>query len=260
MLFTFAARIWLMEENIKKDKSDWFKSWFNSPYYHILYRDRDNIEAENFISLLFRYLNPSMDVKILDVACGQGRHAIHMNKLGYNVDAFDLSENSIMNARLHENEKLHFFINDIRSPLKLGHYNLAFNLFTSFGYFSEEDDNYQSIEAIANSLTKKGLFIMDFMNVDKVINDLVSSEIKTINGISFIINREVIDGFIIKNIAFIDKGRKFSYQERVKAITLSDFERYFKAAGLKLTTTFGDYKLSAFDNTTSDRLIMIVSK
>ena len=231
-----------MQENTK-DNSNWYKSWFDSSYYHILYKDRDNHEAENFISKLFTYLNPSVDVKILDVACGQGRHAIHINKLGFNVDAFDLSENSIATAKLHENKNLHFFVNDIRSSLKLNHYDLAFNLFTSFGYFSEESDNYLSIEAIAKSLNGKGLLVIDFMNINKVANNLVPTETKTINGICFNIDREIKNGFIIKNISFSDKGRKFSYQEKVKAISLADFERYFKTAGLKLTTTFGDYNL-----------------
>ena len=147
-----------MQENTKEN-SHWYKSWFDSPYYHILYKDRDNTEAENFISKLFTHLNPPVDAKILDVACGQGRHAVQMSRLGYSVDAFDLSENSINSAKKFENKDLHFFVNDIRSPLKLDHYDFAFNLFTSFGYFSKDKDNYQSIEAIANSLSENGHLI-----------------------------------------------------------------------------------------------------
>jgi SAM-dependent methyltransferase len=245
---------------IDNNNKEWFTSWFNSPYYHTLYKNRDFIEAENFISNLFNFLKPSANSNILDVACGKGRHAIHMNKLGYKVDGFDLSENSIKAAQLFENDNLHFYVNDIRLPLKLNQYNYAFNLFTSFGYFSNEDENYQSIKSIADSLTINGVLILDFMNVNKVINNLISEEEKTIDGITFFITRGIKDNFIVKSIKFSDKGKSYEFSESVKAITLNDFKQYFKAANLTLTNIFGDYNLSDFNNDNSDRLIMIAKK
>jgi len=239
---------------------DWFSTWFDSPYYHILYKNRDFNEAENFINQLFEYLKPANNTNIIDIACGKGRHAIQMNKLGFTVDAFDLSENSIVEAKQSENDQLHFYVNDIREPLKTNAYDLAFNLFTSFGYFSDEQDNYQAIKAIADSMKAEGTFVMDFMNVNKVIANLVLSEEKIIDGITFKITREVKDNFIVKHINFSDNGNDYHFSESVKAITLNDFKAYFKSASLNLITTFGNYNLDPFDVNTSDRLIMIVKK
>ena len=101
---------------------------------------------------------------------------------------------------------------------------------------------------------------MDFMNVHKVINNLVFSEEKNIEGITFKITKEVKDNFIIKYINFSDNGVDYHFSESVKAITLTDFNAYFKSAGLKLITTFGNYNLDTFDINTSDRLIMIATK
>lgn len=240
-----------------KDNLNWFEEWFNSPYYHILYKNRDLDEAELFISNLLNYLNPAPDQQLLDVACGQGRHAITMNNMGFKVDAFDLSENSIKKARQFENNNLHFYVNDIRTPLKTNFYDFAFNLFTSFGYFDDDNDHLKAIQAIAKSMKTNGTFVLDFMNVSKVINELIHEEVKIIEGIEFRISKEIVDNFIVKTIRLKDQDKVLCFQERVKVITLSDFIRYFKAANLKIEATFGDYKLTPFDENTSQRLILI---
>ncbi|MCB9359727.1 MAG: methyltransferase domain-containing protein [Flavobacteriales bacterium] len=243
-----------------KDNLNWFEDWFDSPYYHILYKNRDMIEAESFISNLLSFLKPLKTDLLLDVACGKGRHAKTINDFGFCVDAFDLSENSIKSAKQFENEQLHFYVNDIRNPLKNNHYNFAFNLFTSFGYFDDDKDNVLAINAIAESLKPNGTLVLDFMNASKIIANLVESETKTIDGITFIITKKVINNFIVKQIDFEDKGTSYSFQERVKAISQTDFIRYFNLANLKIETTFGDYDLNPFNENTSERLIIVAKK
>jgi SAM-dependent methyltransferase len=248
-----------MTRNIKK-KAEWFEEWFDSPYYHILYKNRDNKEAENFITNLINFLKPSEESFFLDVACGKGRHSVYINKLGYKVDGFDLSENSIQIAKELENDSLHFFTNDIRKPLKLKAYDYAFNLFTSFGYFDENEDNQLSINSIADSLKDNGMLVLDFMNSNKTINNLNSSETKIIENLSFNINKSVDNGYIIKNIQFDDNGNKYHFQEKVKAISLANFKTYFATANLKIEAIFGDYDLNPFDEDSSERLILIARK
>ena len=72
---------------------EWFEDWFNSKYYHILYQKRDDKEAEQFLSILQKFFKK--EDQILDIACGSGRHTIHLNNLGYNTTGIDLSEESI---------------------------------------------------------------------------------------------------------------------------------------------------------------------
>ncbi len=242
--------------NMQKETNNWFASWFDTPYYHILYKDRDYEEAQLFMDNITGYLNLPEDAKILDLACGKGRHSIYLNKLGYDVTGADLSENSIKEASKHTNDKLHFVVHDMRDTCN-EKYDAILNLFTSFGYFESDDDNLITLKAIHNSLTEYGFAVIDFMNVHKVIADLVPQETKVIDGIEFHIKRYVEDNHIIKEIDFNDKGQQFHFTEKVKALTLEDFEAMMEEAGIYLLDVFGDYKLHKFYKNESERLIMI---
>ncbi|WP_288984798.1 class I SAM-dependent methyltransferase [uncultured Flavobacterium sp.] len=236
--------------------TNWFESWFDTEYYHILYKERNDEEAQLLMDNLTHYLNLPEEAKILDLACGKGRHAIYLNSLGFDVTGADLSENSIAEASKFTNDKLHFKVHDMREPFE-EKYDAIFNLFTSFGYFDDDADNYKTIKAIHNSLTETGFAVIDFMNVDYVLENLVPNEIKTVDGIDFHIKRYLKDGHIYKEIDFEDKGKTFHFTEKVQALRLADFEQMMEEAGIFLLDIFGDYKLRKFYKTQSERLIMI---
>jgi cyclopropane fatty-acyl-phospholipid synthase-like methyltransferase len=235
---------------------NWFTSWFDTPYYHILYKDRDYKEAQLFMDNIVHYLNLPEEAKILDLACGKGRHSIYLNQMGFDVTGVDLSENSIVEAQKSSNETLHFAVHDMREtcPEK---YDAILNLFTSFGYFEHEEDNFKTLKAIHESLTEYGFAVIDFMNVYTVVDNLVESELKIVDGIHFHIKRKVVDGFILKEIDFEDKDQTFHFTEKVRALTLEDFENMMEEAGIYLLDTFGDYKLKKFHKKESERLIML---
>lgn len=241
---------------MQKETTTWYASWFDTPYYHILYKDRNYDEAQLFIDNITQYLNLPEDAKVLDLACGRGRHSIYLNKLGYNVLGTDLSKNSIDYASKSENKTLKFKVHDMREPLE-EEFDTVLNLFTSFGYFPNEEDNITTLKAIQASLSEYGLAVLDFMNVKKVIENLVPSEIKTVEGIDFHITRKHENGYIFKNIKFTDQNQDFDFTERVRAFTVEDFENMMDEAGIFLLETFGDYKLHKFNEKESDRLIMI---
>lgn len=241
---------------MNKDTEKWFASWFDTPFYHILYKDRNDTEAQNFMDALTEYLNLPEQGTVLDLACGKGRHAKYLNKIGYNVTGVDLSENSITFAKQFENNTLHFGVHDMRLP-HANKYDAVFNLFTSFGYFEDENDNLKTIEAIKASLNDVGFGVIDFMNSEFIIDNLVPEEVKIVDGITFNLKRYVKDGFIIKDIAFNTEGKSYNYQERVKGFSLNDFEQFFKQADVHLLDVFGDYKLNKYSAKTSNRLIMI---
>ena len=113
---------------------DWFTDWFNTPYYHILYKDRNDNEAQQFIKKITEFLSLPKNATLLDLPCGKGRHSVFLNSLGFKVIGADLSENSIQHAKNFENENLKFIVQDMREPLHKK-YDAVFNLFTSFGYF-----------------------------------------------------------------------------------------------------------------------------
>ena len=238
----------------------WFANWFDSSYYHILYKNRDEKEAELFIENLMKKLQIKKGSKLIDIACGKGRHATYFNSLGLDVVGVDLSPNSIAAATKNENATLQFTEHDMREVYQKNSFDIVTNLFTSFGYFEKEEDEQKAINAMAKNLNSEGLLIFDFMNVKKVIANLVLSEQKMIDNITFDITRKVEAGHIIKEIAITDRGEKQHFQEKVKALTLTDFSTYISNAGLKIIDIFGNYKLEDFNAIFSDRLILICKK
>ena len=234
----------------------WFSSWFDTPFYHILYKDRNDTEAHAFMDTLTNYLNIPEGGTILDLACGKGRHALYLNKIGYDVIGVDLSENSINYAKQFENHKLNFEVHDMCTPYHK-RFDAVFNLFTSFGYFEDETDNLKTIKSIKAELNEYGFGVIDFMNSEFIIDNLVPEEVKTVDNIDFHLKRYVEDGYIIKDITFTVDNEVYNFQERVRGLTLADFKLLFKQAGVHLLEIFGDYKLSKFSTKTSKRLVMV---
>ena len=231
--------------------------WFDSDYYHILYKHRDYSEARNFIDNIVEYLDLKKGSKILDLACGIGRHSIYLEKIGFDVIGTDKSTNNIKKAKKNENDKLKFIqmemINDTNRK-----YDGIFNLFTSFGYVNH-DYNLKTIKNIERQLKDDGTVIVDFMNTLFVKNNLVIEETKVIDDLSFKIKRKSDGKHIYKEIKFNDQ-KDYFYQEKVMDLTLNDFENYLKRHNLKIIKTFGDYNLNEFDIENSERLVMVIKK
>jgi len=238
-------------------KKEWFASWFDTSYYHILYKDRNHTEAQNFMQNLVSFLKLPKNSLLLDLACGKGRHSIYLNSLGYQVVGADLSKNSIKKAKKHENETLHFFEHDMRNPFDTK-FDVIFNLFTSFGFFEDDNEDINVLQNIKNGLATNGVAIIDFMNAKKVMSNLVPEEIKTINDITFKMKRYIDNGFIVKEINFDADGEHHTYFEKVKSLDLEKINSYVKAVGFNIKHTFGNYQLEDFNEETSDRLILVL--
>ncbi|SDM10182.1 Methyltransferase domain-containing protein [Daejeonella rubra] len=238
----------------------WFQNWFSSPYYHILYHQRNDEEAEFFIDNLCAFLKPAENFQLLDIACGRGRHSVYLNKKGYDVTGIDLSNASIKFAQQFENENLQFYVHDMRYTFYINYFNIAFNLFTSFGYFETEKDHVKALKAFHKSLKKSGILVLDYFNSEKIMRNLAHQEVKHVDGIDFYISKKIANGKIIKSISFEHKNKDFAFKEEVKAFTKGDFERMFEKSGFKILNHFGDYALNPFDENKSDRLIFICQK
>ena len=243
---------------MQKDTENWFASWFDTPFYHILYKDRDYEEAVVFMKNLTQFLELKKNQTILDLACGRGRHALSLNELGFDVTGVDLSAESILYAKSFENDTLRFDVHDMCKPYHRK-FDAVFNLFTSFGYFEKEEDNFRTISAIKANLKEGGKGVIDFMNVHYVKENLVEREVKKVGKITFHIHRYIKDGYIFKDISFEDNNENYFFTEKVKALTLEEFMAYFKKAGIELLCTFGNYNLEAYNLTKSPRLILIFS-
>ncbi len=234
---------------------EWFSEWFDTPFYHILYKHRNDEEAQEFMRNITTFLKLKKGSYIADLPCGKGRHSIFLNSLGYKVTGGDLSPASIEHAKKFENKSLDFEVWDMRKPLQ-NKYDAVFNLFTSFGYFEDDTEDLTVLKSLKKGLKKDAVLVLDFMNVEKVQKNLIKEETKTIDGITFNIKREIKNNFILKHINFTTDNQEHNYTERVKFIDLKKFEMYFETVGLKIIHTFGDYTLNPY-NPSSDRLIIV---
>jgi len=242
-------------------QSDWFESWFGSPYYTILYQNRDVLEAREFVENLLNYLQPLPGSRMVDIACGEGRFAVQLAEHGYDVTGIDLSHLSIEKAKAHETTNLQFFVQDMRFPFYINYFDYAFNFFTSFGYFAHDRDHLLAAKSFAKGLKKDGILVIDYLNSDQVLTNLVPEETIQRGSYTFQVQRRVERKHIFKDIRFTDADNKpRHYVESVAAFSLTDFIRMFKTAGLSLVATFGDYALNPYQPLDSKRMIMIFKK
>lgn len=240
-----------MSENTSEE---WFASWFNSPYYNLLYRHRDFAEAEGFILRLLNRLQPSPASTFLDLACGAGRHSYFLRQQGFPVTGLDLSAERIEEARRMAEEGLDFDVHDMRQPFP-GHWDFILNLFTSFGYFDDFEENMTVLRNVNQALNPGGTMVLDFLNVPVVMAGLVPAEKKAIGEISIEIHRSIQEGMIVKDIRVHDGEKTFDFQERVRALGKQDFEDLFERADLKVLEVWGDYEGNPWVKEESPRLI-----
>lgn len=237
-------------------EQEWFRNWFDSPYYSLLYSHRNLQEAQQFIDRLVDFLFKNGHITDgctwLDTACGAGRHAIYLAQKGFKVTGTDLSTNNIAEATKNSKHipNVRFLVQDIRIPLK-EKFDVVSNLFTSFGYFEQDEQNFAVLQ---NLITQsQNLVVLDYLNAAHVVKNLIVQEKITKQHITFYIRREVIDNTVLKTISFEDNGILHTYQERVKLYTPEQLTVLFEKIGTSIIAQWGDYHL----NKQGDRCILI---
>tara|TARA_B110000879_G_scaffold45202_1_gene63782 strand:+ start:1473 stop:2219 length:747 start_codon:yes stop_codon:yes gene_type:complete len=242
------------------NKDDWFIDWFNSKYYHILYKSRNKNEANDFIKNIISNLSLNSNETVLDLGCGNGRHSISLSEHFKLVDGIDISSENITLAKKNKIENLKFFISDMRNFDTKTKYGYIFNLFTSFGYFKKNEDNINVLKNCNNHLKKDGLLFIDFLNSEKIkitINGL--KETINFDGIEFNIHKKIVDNYVVKTIEIIDGDLTFNFQEKVQLFKIEDFKEMLGISGFELLSSFGDYQMNPYD-LNSNRLILCAKK
>jgi SAM-dependent methyltransferase len=243
-------------------EKEWYKAWFNSPFYHKLYFERDEQEAQKFIKRILNYLQPPANSYMLDVACGRGRHSKFLAAQGFDVTGIDLSFDSIAFARQFEKENLHFYQHDMRLPMWINYFDYAFNFFTSFGYFATRREHDNAIGVIAQSLKTGGVALFDYLNVHYVEEHLVHNETKTIGNTQYEIHRWMDEDHFYKKIIIndpsLDTPQEFC--EKVTKLSLGDFTDMLSFQNTQVVDVFGDYELNGYDVRKTPRMILVGRK
>jgi SAM-dependent methyltransferase len=242
----------------------WYKDWFRDANYRTVYEHRDEQEAEAAIELVERTIGHDTRRRVLDLACGSGRHALSFARRGYSdVTGIDLSPTLLAEAR-HSAEfeglPVKFLERDMRD-IPEERFDLALNLFTSFGYFDSDDDNAAVIEAVASHLSPGGYFVIDFFNSKWLRSHYIARDERNLpSGSRLEQTRWIENGRIEKRLIIRERAEAQEYIESVRLFELSDFEAMFAKSGLRLTQTFGGYTGEPFVAELSHRLIMFAQR
>ena len=241
---------------------EWFRDWFDSPFYHKLYAEHDEKEAEAFIRKLVQRLQLKTGSRVLDVACGRGRHCKILAAMGFDVTGIDLSPGNIEYAKQFETDNLQFFVHDMRLPFWGNYFDHAFNFYTSFGYFRTRREHDAAIRTIARSLKPNGYLVMDYLNVHYCEDHLLPGITKHLNGTDYDIEKWDDEFHFYKKIRISDSSLKspLEFTEIVEKFSLGDFTDMLSYQGMQVEEVFGDYQLNPYDVKKTPRLIVIARK
>lgn len=241
---------------------EWFEQWFDTPYYHRLYFQRDEKEAEAFIIRLINHLNPTPGSTMLDVACGRGRHSLTLANMGFDVTGIDLSAQSIQAALMQQRSNLQFFQHDMRQPFRINYFDYAFNFFTSFGYFRTRREHDAAIRTISQAIHLNGVLVIDYINTHFAEDHLVHQSDITVDDYNFHITKWMDETHFYKKIEVEHDSfdTPHVYTEKVAKFSLGDFTDMLAYQGMQIHEVFGNYALGHYHVRQTPRMIMIARK
>ncbi|HSL90635.1 MAG TPA: class I SAM-dependent methyltransferase [Ignavibacteriaceae bacterium] len=242
---------------------EWFKEWFETDEYLNVYQHRNESEAEVLVDLILNSISLERSSKVLDMACGTGRHSILFARKGFDVTAVDLSWKMLSTAQKKtedENLKIKFIQSDLRNFAHSGKFDLIVNLFTSIGYFESDSENFRILKTAYDHLISNGFFVLDFFNrnfVEKNLNPESREKIK--NG--EVIQKRKIDGLRVnKKIIVTNSGHSKEYFESVRMFSEEELVNELIRIGFAIEKTFGDFHGNKFEQYSSPRIIIIARK
>lgn len=217
---------------------EWFEEWFGEEYLE-LYPHRDDADAERAIGLVAAATGMAPGWRVLDVACGAGRHARALRRAGAWCVGVDLSATLLRIARGVTDAPL--VRADMRAlPIRPASMDLTLNLFTSFGYFDRDAEHAVALREMVGTVRPGGWFVIDFLNPAAVRRDLVARERVELNGRPVEVRRELsADGHHVTKTILTPDGRRFC--ERVRLFEPGEIDGMLAESGVRVEGRFGDY-------------------
>jgi ubiquinone/menaquinone biosynthesis C-methylase UbiE len=240
--------------------SNWYKNWFGNEYL-TLYAHRDEREASKLINLVHSNISLQPGSSIIDLCCGQGRHAKLLAQQDFKVVGVDLSK-TLLEVAKYQNagaQNATFVQADMRYLPFLDKFDLLLNLFTSFGYFESDNENLKVFKQFALVLKKTGYFVFDYLNEHHVRANFIPQQTDTIGDFKINLKRKIANGHVQKKITMNYHGRESIFYESVKMYSVDQIKHMLKCAGLTADKIMGDYSGNIF-STSAPRLIIIGSK
>jgi SAM-dependent methyltransferase len=228
------------------EPADWFENWFGDEYLR-LYPHRDESDAAEAIDLIAAHMHGRVVDSVLDLACGAGRHSRLLCDRWWTV-GLDLSSALLKVAR-RESPDAPYVRADMRElPFATGSFDLAVNLFTSFGYFDDDREHAQVLKCVGRTTKRGGTFVLDFLNPGEVRRNLVERDERVVGGATVEQFRRISTDrkYVEKTI----RVRGKEYLERVRLFAASELEEMLDDAGFDVVERAGDYTGASWSDDT----------
>jgi SAM-dependent methyltransferase len=248
---------------MSQGREDWTVGYFDELYREFFpFPDpsRTDQEVEALVQLL-----PPTPARILDLGCGEGRHAVRLAQRGYEVVGVDTSRPFLEAAR-QTAEALGVAVElvecDMREITFDRQFDAAVSIFTAWGYY-DDVENEDVLERVARSLRSGGRLVMDVGHRDWLMSVYTPKDWLTLrNGTDVVIDRhfDPIDGVNIVTHRWRDlDGQRHERQHRLRAYTATEINQMLRRAHLRPTAWYGGFSLEPFDRT-SRRLLVIAER
>jgi len=241
---------------------EWFERSFREDYV-LVYQHRDDASADAEIANLLNRLPIARSGRVLDLCCGSGRHSRALARRGYEVVGVDLSP-ILLELAEEQNTfpNLRFFRYDMREIPFSDEFDIVVNLFTSFGYFSVDEENARVIHKMAQALKRGGEAVIDYLNPAYVKDNLVPRSSKEVSGLLIEEERWLEGGFVKKRIVVNDaeQAEPRTYLEQVRLFSPEEMKRMLEEAGFGQIRMFGDYSFGPYEEQVSPRMIFYAKK
>ena len=237
----------------------WFKKAFEGHYTEV-YAHRNEQEALQHCPQIIQLAQlQGCQGWVLDLGCGQGRYSHLLQKAGYKVASLDYSRDLLIKAQQIHPEGRWLRGNMLNLPFK-NVFARVLSLFTSFGYFDDDQQNIQVLREMAQSLKPGGLLYLDYLNPQQVKESDWTVQTQGIYTITSKKNIDINLNMVHKDVRVMSGKKPISeYQERVKLYGVSWFEGQAQGLGMTLEELFGEYQGGTYLNH-SPRQIMVFRK
>jgi len=244
----------------------WYRVYFDEHYLHryrpLLTDERSEREVDGIVDLLG--LEPGD--RVLDLACGHGRHAIRLARRGLRVTGFDLSEVFLERARADartEGLAIDYVHGDMRELPWEGAFDAVINVFTAFGYLEDDAEDAKALQAVGRALRPGGRLLQETLHRDGLTPRFLSSYVERLDDGLITLHEHRLDlaaGGVEDTVTEIEvDGRRIVRRTWVRLYTVPEFRRMYEAAGLSLDAAYGG--LDGGELTlASRRLVLVGSK
>ncbi|WP_227937551.1 class I SAM-dependent methyltransferase [Alkalihalobacillus deserti] len=237
----------------------WYKDHFQEDYL-MIYKHRNEENANSELENLMNFIPYKPQQEVLDLCCGAGRHSRWFAKKGMNVTGIDLSSTLLAEAkRQSDTLNITYIRSDMREVSFKNKFDIVVNLFTSFGYFENDQDNERVFTRVHSSLKKGGYFLFDYLNPSFTRKNLVPFSQQIIDQTSIDQYRNIDNDAVIKRIVVKDNYSTRHYEERVKLYSKNKISKMLENNNLKIIHLFGNYDGCKYDQS-SPRLLYICKK